>query len=72
MERVPNVRIIRDTLGLSQLEFAETFGLALELVRAWEEGPGIPDSAGRALLRIIEQDPEGVKAALAKSYHATG
>jgi putative transcriptional regulator len=68
MDRIPNVRLIRDKLGLTQLEFAETFGISLELVRSWEQGPGYPDSAARAYLRVIEQAPEMVKTSLTKSY----
>jgi len=67
MELVPNVYIIRNKLGLSQLEFAETYGIALELIQSWERGPGFPDSAARSFLRVIEQDPEGTKAALARA-----
>ncbi len=68
MELIPNVYIIRNNLGLTQLEFAETYGIALDLIQSWERGPDFPDSVARSLLRIIEQDPEGAKAALEKSY----
>jgi putative transcriptional regulator len=68
MERVPNVRRIRDQLEMTQLEFSETFHIPLGTLRDWEQGPRIPDSAARAFLRAIEQDPECVKAALDRSY----
>jgi len=67
MELVPNVYIIRNRLGLTQLEFAETYGIALELIQRWEQGPSFPDSAARSFLRVIEQDPEGTRATLAKA-----
>lgn len=68
MERVPSAYKIRAKLNLTQLEFAETFRIPLGTLRDWEQGPRMPDSAARTLLRVIEQDPEGVKAALEKSY----
>ncbi len=68
MELVPNVYIIRTSLEMSQLEFSEAFHIPLLTLKDWEQGPIIPDASARAYLRVIEQDPEMVKAALAKSY----
>jgi putative transcriptional regulator len=70
IERVPNVFVIRKKLNMTQLEFSETFHIPLGTLRDWEQGPRIPDSAARAYLRAIEQEPEVIKAALERSYQA--
>ena len=65
-ERVPNLKAIRQRLGLTQKEFAETFHLSLSAVRDWEQGRFVPDRAARTLLKVIAHNPDAVKAALAK------
>lgn len=56
---------------MTPLEFAEAFDLPLDAVLAWEAYGTVVDLTAIAYLRVIEQDPEGVKAALAKSYQKT-
>ncbi|MFT4038971.1 MAG: hypothetical protein QM692_12375 [Thermomicrobiales bacterium] len=68
MRRVPDPERIRRTLGLSQEDFATQFEVPLDDLRAWEDRTGGMDQASTTLLRIIEQDPDGVRAALARSY----
>ena len=68
MRRVPNPHEIRQNLGLTQREFSRQFELALGNVRDWEQGARRPDSTARAYLRIIERNPDAVRAALARSY----
>ena len=67
MRRVPNPREIRENLGLTQREFARQFELALGNVRDWEQGARRPDSTARAYLRVIQHDPDAVRAALDRS-----
>lgn len=63
----PSVDIggLRERLGLTQAEFAIRFGLELDTVRNWEQGRYTPDPAAMILLKIIEQNPAAVDAALA-------
>lgn len=61
---VPDVRAIRKELGLTQEEFAETYGFKLGALRNWEQGRRRPDRSARLLLAIIEQQPEVMKAAI--------
>ncbi len=68
MRRVPNPRRIRERLKLTQEQFAEKFEIPLGTLRDWEQGASLPDRAARTLLRVIEQDPEAVINALAKTY----
>ncbi len=60
MRRVPNVKAIRTKLGLEVDEFARRFGLPVALVRDWEEQRRPLDPAAKALLRVIEREPEAV------------
>lgn len=55
---------VRGKLGLSQAEFALRFGLELDTLRNWEQGRNRPDPAACILLKVIEQNPEAVDAAL--------
>ncbi|MCC7023142.1 MAG: helix-turn-helix domain-containing protein [Thermomicrobiales bacterium] len=69
MRRVPNPREIRQRLDLTQEQFAERFEIPLGTLRDWEQGVSVPDRAARTLLRVIEEDPEGVRNAIVRSYH---
>ena len=68
MRRVPDPRRIRERLKLTQEQFAEKFEIPLGTLRDWEQGVSLPDRAARTLLRVIEQDPEAVINALARTY----
>jgi putative transcriptional regulator len=68
MRRVPNSRQIRENLGLTQREFARQFEISLGTLRDWEQGARRPDSAAKAYLRVIQQNPDAVIAALAQTY----
>ena len=60
-----DVRAARLRLGLSQDEFAETFKISPSTLRKWEQGTRQPRGPARALLTVIEREPEAVKRALA-------
>ena len=65
--RVPrnvDVQAIRRKLGLSQREFALRFGFSLGNIRNWEQGHRGPEGSARALLTIIDKEPEAVERAL--------
>ena len=51
-------RPIRDSLGLTQDQFANLFNIPAATVRDWEQGRVRPDAAGRALLKLIAASPE--------------
>ena len=65
--RRPAVEVgeVRKKLGLSQADFATRFGLELDTVQNWEQGRNRPDPAAMILLKVIEQNPAAVDAALA-------
>lgn len=60
-----DVKAIRQRAGFTQRAFAERFGFALGTLRDWEQGRTNPDGAVRALLLIIDREPEAVERALA-------
>jgi putative transcriptional regulator len=64
MSRVPNVRRLRERLGMTQAQFAAAFGLPVGTVRDWEHGRRRPDAPARALLRVIAREPEIARRAI--------
>lgn len=62
---VPDIKEIRQKLGLSQVAFARRFGFSLHSIQQWEQGRAVPDRSARILLKIIEHRPDAVTEALA-------
>jgi putative transcriptional regulator len=60
-----DVKRIRRKFGLTQAEFAQRFGFSLSAVRDWEQRRRTPQGPARALLTVIEKEPEAVLRALA-------
>jgi putative transcriptional regulator len=54
----PEVKAIRERLGISQEKFAVILGVSKRTVENWEQGRRHPTGAARSLLRIVESDPE--------------
>jgi putative transcriptional regulator len=61
---IPDVKAIRNRLGLSQSAFAGRFGFSVRTVQQWEQGRAVPDRPARILLRLIETAPQAVEEAL--------
>ena len=59
------VKWIRRATGLTQVAFAERYGIPLGTLRDWEQGQVTPDATARSYLRAIEKAPEAVARALA-------
>ncbi len=64
MKRVPQVKVLRRALGLTQEEFSVRFQIPLGTLRDWEQGRAEPDMPTRAYLKVIARDPDGVRKAL--------
>jgi putative transcriptional regulator len=60
-------RNVRGQTGLTQAAFAARIGVPVETVRNWEQGKRSPRGPARALLKVIEQDPDAAFAVLAKA-----
>jgi putative transcriptional regulator len=54
----PEVKGIREKTGLSQLRFATMIGVSKRTLENWEQGRRHPTGPAKALLRIVEADPQ--------------
>jgi len=63
----PDVRALRERLGLSQEAFAQRFHLSQRTVQDWEQQRRVPEGPARVLLQVIERDPQAVERALTGS-----
>ncbi|SRR5579883_1008930 len=70
MRRVPQVKVIRRALHLTQEEFAARYQIPIGTLRDWEQGRTEPDQPARAYLKIIARDPDGVRKMLEARAHA--
>jgi putative transcriptional regulator len=61
---VPDVRAIREGLGLSQNAFARAYGIPLATLKGWEQGRRQPDATASAYLSVIAHLPGEAREAL--------
>lgn len=54
---VPDVRAIREALGLSQQAFASAYRIPLATLKGWEQGRRQPDATASAYLSVIAKLP---------------
>jgi putative transcriptional regulator len=64
MQRVPQIKVLRRALGLTQEEFSARYQIPLGTLRDWEQGRSQPDLPARAYLKVIARDPDAVRKAL--------
>ena len=55
---------VRWHTGLTQIEFADAYGIDVDHLKALEQGAVLPDSALVAYLTVIDRAPEVVRSAL--------
>ncbi len=72
MRRVAFARHVRWKLGLSQAEFAARFHIPIGTLRDWEQHRTEPEAAASAYLRVIAENPDAVRQALAKPLAKAG
>ena len=60
LHRIPNVKKLRERLGLTQEVFAATYRIPIGTLRDWEQGRKLPDAPARAYLTVISRDPAAV------------
>ena len=65
LEKVVNVKRLRERLGLTQEAFAATYRIPIGTLRDWEQRRKHPDAPARAYLLVIARDPEKVAGLLA-------
>lgn len=61
---VPDVRAIREALGLSQQAFASAYRIPLATLKGWEQGRRQPDATASAYLSVIAGIPDAAREAL--------
>ncbi len=59
-----DVKTIRERLGLTQSRFAALMGVSNRTLQNWEQGRREPDGPAKALLRVVEREPQAVLHAL--------
>lgn len=59
-----DVRAIRESLNLTQVEFAAKYGFGISRLRDWEQGRSQPVDAMRAYLKVIRHEAAAVDRAL--------
>lgn len=62
---IPDVRAIRERLGITQGEFSRRFRLSERTIQQWEQERTKPDQPARILLRAIALAPDLVERAAA-------
>jgi len=67
MRRVSRVKVLRQRLGMTQMQFAEAFHLPITTLCDWEQRRSTPDAPARALLLAIERDPQVMRRLLAET-----
>ncbi len=58
----PDVKAIRERTGLSQSAFAYLIGVKPKTLQNWEQKRVRPAGPARALLKIVERNPEALAA----------
>ena len=54
----PDVKIIREKTGLSQIQFANKLHISPRTLQNWEQGRRYPTGAAMALMNIIDKHPD--------------
>ena len=57
---VPNVKKLRERLGLTQEVFAAVYRIPIGTLRDWEQRRKLPDAPARAYLTVIARNPKAV------------
>lgn len=60
----PDPKAIRERLGLSQSRFASIIGVSVRTLQNWEQGRREPEGPAKALLRVVDREPQAVLQAL--------
>ncbi len=56
----PDVKAIRETLKLTQQQFAAMMGISTHTLQNWEQGRRSPEGPARVLLMVAARNPQAV------------
>lgn len=59
-----DIKAVRERVGMTQEQFAATFGISLGTLRHWERGARRPHGPAAVLLHVIAKDHKAVLRAL--------
>jgi len=59
-----DIRKLRESVNVSQAQFARMIGVSKDTLQNWEQGRRRPRGPAKALLRVFEKDPKAVVRAL--------
>jgi putative transcriptional regulator len=59
-----DVKALRERLDLTQAEFSRMIGVSIKTLQNWEQGRREPEGSAKALLRVVEKEPQAVMSAL--------
>ena len=59
-----DVKELRERIGLTQEEFSRLIGVSIKTLQNWEQGRREPEGPAKALLRVVEKEPQAVRSAL--------
>jgi len=60
LKLTPDVKAIRQKIGLSQSAFAGLLGVSVRTLQEWEQGRRNPKGPAQALLRVADRHPEAL------------
>lgn len=63
-QEIVDVSALRQSMGMTQEQFAARFGFSVATLRHWERGDRTPQGAALVLLNVIKHAPDAVQAAL--------
>jgi putative transcriptional regulator len=59
-----DVKALRERLSLTQNQFSSMIGVSIKTLQNWEQGRREPEGPAKALLRVVEKEPQAVLNAL--------
>jgi len=59
-----DIRKLRESVAVSQAQFARMIGVSKDTLQNWEQGCRRPRGPAQSLLRVFEKDPKAVVRAL--------
>jgi putative transcriptional regulator len=55
-----DVKNLRQIIGMTQAEFAETLGVSVNTLRHWEKGDKTPRGPALVLLSLVHKEPQTI------------
>ena len=57
---LPSIAGTRESMGLSQAQFARLLGVSVRTLQEWEQGRRAPSGAARTLILIANRNPDAL------------